>query len=436
MQTPTRKPPRIQAEPHSLLAMHGDDTMSLKRVIKRLGVLGPAILVSVELFDPASIVSNTAGGAAVGFSVLWAAFYSGILLIVIQEISARLGVVTGKTLAENIHEKYGKRYSHSLFVPSIFLDFATLTAEVMGLSLAISFVLGIPYTLAVLSSILVTGILVYFASYDVLEKIIMLFVTIIFIAYFYFFFKLNIPLQNVVLNSLIPTVNGQSFYYAEAIIGAAIMPTYVVLHSGLVYEKGWIHHHEKGVEELVERKDRSIASEKVDSVASLLAGTILNVVVVACAAVLLEGKQVSSFLDIASPFYVTLGSLGVALFAVAFAFAGLSAIITVGLGSVYNTFGFLGFEERIKRRRFKLLFILWLMIAAVASFLPDQIAIIVFTQFLNGALLPFIVLPLVLLGRNKKIMGKYRLGKITTFVALATITLTTTLFLMSVISLI
>jgi manganese transport protein len=410
--------------------------MSLRKIMKRIGVLGPAILISVELFDPASIVSNTAGGAIVGFSVLWAAFYAGILLIVIQEISARLGVVTGKTLAENIHETYGRRYSYFCFVPSIFLDFATLTAEVMGISLAISFLFGIPYLLAILSSILITAVLVYFGSYHILEKFIMLFVTIIFLAYLYFFLELNVPFGTVVFNSIIPTINGESFYYAEAIIGAAIMPTYLVLHSGLVYEKGWIHHHEKGIDELVEVEDQRVVSEKIDSVVSLLAGTILNVVIVAIAAVLISGRPVSSFLDIATPFYNVLGSLGATIFAAAFAFAGLSAIITVGLGSVYNTSGFLGFEERIKKRRFRLLFVLWLIIAAFAALLPDQIAIIVFTQFLNGALLPFIVIPLLLLGTNKRIMGKYKLGKPTTIVALAAVVVTTTLFLMSVISLI
>jgi Mn2+/Fe2+ NRAMP family transporter len=212
------------------------------------------------------------------------------------------------------------------------------------------------------------------------------------------------------------------------------MPTYLVLHSGLVYEKGWIHHHQKGLVTLVSRADKEISSEKVDSVVSLLAGTILNVVVVSIAAVLLQGKQVSTFLDIASPFSVTMGNLGVTLFAVIFALAGLSAIITVGLGSVYNTFGFLGFEERIGRRGFKLLLLLWLVIASVSSFLPDQIAIMVFTQFLNGALLPFVVLPMLVLGRNKKIMGKYRLGKITTAIALVTVAVTTTLFAASLIS--
>jgi Mn2+/Fe2+ NRAMP family transporter len=64
--------------------------MSLRRLIKTLGVIGPAVLVSVELFDPASIVTATAAGATYGFQVLWAAFYSGILLIIIQEISARV----------------------------------------------------------------------------------------------------------------------------------------------------------------------------------------------------------------------------------------------------------------------------------------------------------------------------------------------------------
>jgi Mn2+/Fe2+ NRAMP family transporter len=214
------------------------------------------------------------------------------------------------------------------------------------------------------------------------------------------------------------------------------MPTYVILHSGLVYEKGWIHHHHKGVKALVELKDRSVTSEKIDSVLSLLMGTVLNIVIISSAAVLLAGKQVNSFLDIAFPFYDRLGSLGLTLFAIAFAFAGIAAITTVGLGSVYNTFGFLGFEARMRKRRFRLAFILWLMIAAVGSFLPNPIQVMVFTQYLNGALLPFILLPLVLLGRNGSIMGKYKLGKVTTIVALATILITTLLFLTSLISLI
>jgi manganese transport protein len=408
--------------------------MSLRKIVRKLGILGPAVLVSVELFDPASIVTATAAGATFGFSVLWAAFYSGILLIVIQEISARVGVVTGKTLAENIYEKYGKRYSLSLFVPSIFLDFATLTAEVMGLSLAISYMFAIPYFLAVIFSVSLNVVLIYSGSYDVLEKVIIFFVTMIFFAYLIFVFDLNIPLGSVAYNSLVPTFNGNSLYYAEAIMGASIMPTYVVLHSGLVYEKGWIHHHHKGMKELVERK--SVVNEKIDSIVSLLVGTILNIVIIASAAVLISGKQVSSFLDIAFPFFDRLGNLGLTIFALAFGFAGVAAIFTVGLGSVYSTFGYLGFEERLKKRRFKLVFVLWLLIAAVGSLLPNQIQVIILTQYLNGALLPFIVLPLVILGRNRNVMGKYRLGKATTIAALATIAITTLLFLASLISLI
>jgi Mn2+/Fe2+ NRAMP family transporter len=144
--------------------------VDIKKIARTLGIIGPAILISVELFDTSSIVTATASGAAYGYGVLWAAFYSGILLIVIQGVSARLGVVTGKTLAENIHHSYGKTYSLILFAISLFLDFATLTAEVIGLSLAISFIFKIPYPLGVVISILITVILVYFSPYDKLEK--------------------------------------------------------------------------------------------------------------------------------------------------------------------------------------------------------------------------------------------------------------------------
>jgi manganese transport protein len=407
--------------------------LNLKQVLTVISVFGPAVLVSVELFDPASIVAATAAGAAVGLAVLWAAFYSGILLIGIQEISARLGVVTGKTLAENIHQRFGPRYSRPLFILSMFLNLATLTAEIMGLSLAFSFLFKIAYPIAVSISILLNIILVYFTAYDKLEKILIILVTAIFLSYVYFLFSLHANFGAIVYNSLVPSLKANSFYYAEAIIGASITPTYVILHSGLVYEKGWAHHHEKGVEDLI-KEDKSVRDERVDSFVSILMGTILTIIIIASAALLIRGKSVTSFADIAAPFSIKFGIVGVEVFAVAFAFAGILAVVTVGLGTVYSAFGFLGLESRIKARRFRLVFVLALIISAIFAFIPQQIQVMIFTQYLNGLLLPFILIPLVIITRNKDLMGKYKLGKATLALALATIVITTVLFIASVAS--
>ena len=405
----------------------------LKQIITAISIFGPAVLVSVELFDPASIVAATAAGAAVGLAVLWAAFYSGILLIGIQEISARLGVVTGKTLAENIHQRFGPRYSRPLFILSMFLNLATLTAEIMGLSLAFSFLFKIAYPIAVSISILLNIILVYFTAYDKLEKILIILVTAIFLSYVYFLFSLHANFGAIVYNSLVPSLKANSFYYAEAIVGASITPTYVILHSGLVYEKGWAHHHEKGVEDLI-REDKSVRDERVDSFVSILMGTILTIIIIASAALLIRGKSVTSFADIAAPFSIKFGLVGVEIFAVAFAFAGVLAVVTVGLGTVYSAFGFLGLESRIKARRFRFAFVLALVISAVFAFIPNQIQVMVFTQYLNGLLLPFILIPLVIITRNKDLMGKYKLGKATLALALVTIVITTVLFIASIAS--
>ena len=407
--------------------------INLKRVLTIISVFGPAVLVSVELFDPASIVAATAAGAAVGFAVLWAAFYSGVLLIGIQEISARLGVVTGKTLAENIHQRFGSRYSFPLFTISMFLNLATLTAEIMGLSLALSFLFKIAYPVAIAISILLNIILVYLTSYDKLEKILIILVTAIFLSYVYFLFSLHANFGTIIYNSLVPSLKANYFYYAEAIVGASITPTYVILHSGLVYEKGWAHHHEKGVEDLI-REDKSVRDERVDSFVSILMGTILTIIIMASAALLIGGKSVSSFADIAAPFSIKFGIVGVEVFAVAFAFAGILAVVTVGLGTVYSAFGFLGLESRIKARRFRLVFVLALIISAIFAFIPQQIQVMIFTQYLNGLLLPFILIPLVIITRNKDLMGKYKLGKATLTLAVATIVITTILFIASVAS--
>jgi len=407
--------------------------LNLKQVLTVISVFGPAVLVSVELFDPASIVAATAAGAAVGLAVLWAAFYSGILLIGIQEISARLGVVTGKTLAENIHQRFGPRYSRPLFILSMFLNLATLTAEIMGLSLAFSFLFKIAYPIAVSISILLNIILVYFTAYDKLEKILIILVTAIFLSYVYFLFSLHANFGAIVYNSLVPSLKPNSFYWAEAIIGASITPTYVILHSGLVYEKGWAHHHEKGVEDLI-KEDKSVRDERVDSFVSILMGTILTIIIIASAALLIRGKSVTSFADIAAPFSIKFGIVGVEVFAVAFAFAGILAVVTVGLGTVYSAFGFLGLESRIKARRFRLVFVLALIISAIFAFIPQQIQVMIFTQYLNGLLLPFILIPLVIITRNKDLMGKYKLGKATLTLAVATIVITTILFIASVAS--
>ncbi|MGA3291473.1 MAG: Nramp family divalent metal transporter [Candidatus Bathyarchaeia archaeon] len=408
--------------------------INLKRVLTIISVFGPAVLVSVELFDPASIVAATAAGAAVGLAVLWAAFYSGVLLIGIQEISARLGVVTGKTLAENIHQRFGSRYSFPLFTISMFLNLATLTAEIMGLSLALSFLFKIAYPVAIAISILLNIILVYLTSYDKLEKILIILVTAIFLSYVYFLFSLHANFGTIIYNSLVPSLKANSFYYAEAIVGASITPTYVILHSGLVYEKGWAHHHEKGVEDLI-KENKSVRDERVDSFVSILMGTILTIIIMASAALLIGGKSVSSFADIAAPFSIKFGIVGVEVFAVAFAFAGILAVVTVGLGTVYSAFGFLGLESRIKARRFRLVFVIALVISAFFALIPNQIQVMVFTQYLNGLLLPFILVPLVIITRNKELMGKYKLGKATLTLAVATIVITTILFIASIASL-
>ena len=224
-----------------------------------------------------------------------------------------------------------------------------------------------------------------------------------------------------------------SFYWAEAIIGASITPTYVILHSGLVYEKGWAHHHEKGVEDLI-KEDKSVRDERVDSFVSILMGTILTIIIIASAALLIRGKSVTSFADIAAPFSIKFGIVGVEVFAVAFAFAGILAVVTVGLGTVYSALGFLGRESRIKARRFRLVFVLGLIISAIFAFIPQQIQVMIFTQYLNGLLLPFILIPLVIITRNKDLMGKYKLGKATLALALATIVITTVLFIASIAS--
>ena len=407
--------------------------ISPKQVLTIISIFGPAVLVSVELFDPASIVAATAAGAAVGFAVLWSAFYSGVLLIGVQEISARLGVVTGKTLAENIHERFGRRFSLPLFTISMFLNLATLTAEIMGLSLALSYLFKIAYPLAIAISILLNIILVYLTSYDKLEKILIILVTAIFLSYLYFLFSLNANVGTILYNSLVPSLKTNSFYYAEAIIGASITPTYVILHSGLVYEKGWAHHHEKGVEDLI-KEGKSVRNERVDSFVSILMGTILTIIIMASAALLIGGKSVSSFADIAAPFSIKFGIAGVEVFAIAFAFAGILAVVTVGLGTVYSAFGFLGLESRIKARRFRFVFVLALVISAIFALIPNQIQVMVFTQYLNGLLLPFILIPLVIITRNKDLMGKYKLGKATLALALATIVITTVLFIASIAS--
>ena len=154
-------------------------------------------------------------------------------------------------------------------------------------------------------------------------------------------------------------------------------------------------------------------NERVDSFVSILMGTILTIIIIASAALLIGGKSVTSFADIAAPFSIKFGIVGVDVFAVAFAFAGILAVVTVGLGTVYSAFGFLGLESRIKARRFRFVFVLALVISAIFAFIPNQIQVMVFTQYLNGLLLPFILIPLVIITRNKELMGKYKLGKAT-----------------------
>src|SRR5437868_852588 len=236
------------------------------------GALGPGFLISVGYMDPGNWGTNLAAGAGFGYSLLWVILVSNIIAIFLQISAAKLGIATGKDLAQLIREQFPLRVSIFLGVTTAIAMMATDLAEILGGALGFSILFGIPLFLSALLTGAIVMALLWLGRWGFrrVEYIIIGLVSIIGLAYVYETSLIRPDWSQVGLHLVLPQVSAGSILVAVGILGATVMPHNVFLHSFLAPQRL------SGSQAPVEERRKTLLLAKVDTVAALNVAFFVN----------------------------------------------------------------------------------------------------------------------------------------------------------------
>jgi manganese transport protein len=385
---------------------------------------GPAFVASVAYIDPGNFAANIQGGSQFGYRLLWVLLWSNLMAILIQYLSAKLGIVTGLSLPQNCRQHFSRRMTIFLWVAAEVSAIATDLAEFLGAALGFYLLVG-PAMLAhgwtrtetLLASAFVSAIAVFLilaldlAGYQWLERGIMLFVGVIGLCYGFEVFLVHPDWKMVGLSTLIPrldTSSSQAFhdsiYTAVAMLGATVMPHVIYLHSALVQPR---------VKEMMlepkvtgsSRRRKYLRFELIDVFVAMNGAWLINsaMIVMAAVAFVHMGTPVADVEQAYRTLGPLLGPAAATVFAVALLCSGLSSS-TVGVmaGQVIIE-GFLDIKFSIFLRRL-ITIIPALIVIAVGL---DPLKILVLSQVILSFTLPFALVPLLVLTSRDSVMKSF-----------------------------
>ncbi|MFJ7306545.1 Nramp family divalent metal transporter [Peribacillus frigoritolerans] len=383
--------------------LHQSSSRGIKQL---LPYLGPAFIAAVAYIDPGNYATNITAGSKYGYTLLWVIFASNLMAVLIQSLSAKLGIATGKNLPELCRERFSKKTSFLLWIQAEAVIMATDLAEFIGAALGIYLLFDLPLiTSAIIAAIGSFAILeIQRRGYRTFEALITVMIFVVVIAFGAQVFYAKPDTSAVVLGLFTPKFEGvDSILLSAGMLGATVMPHAIYLHSSLTQRRI------VGVNDL-ERK-RIYRFELIDIViAMLIAGAINAAMVIVSAALFHKNGALVEDLDVAyQQFGAILGPSVAMFFGIGLLFAGLSSSsVGVMTGDVVMQ-GFIKRHIPIYLRRVittvpPLLIILWGVNPSKA---------LVMSQVVLSFGIAFALVPLIMFTSNEKIMGSLVNHKIT-----------------------
>ena len=371
-----------------------------------LAFLGPAYLVSVGYMDPGNWATDIAGGSAFGYRLIWVLLMSNLMALLLQSLSARLGIVRGLDLAQASRYTYPPLVNIPLYLMAEVAIAACDLAEVIGMAIGLNLLFGLPLLWGVLLSGLDTLLILLLLNKGIriMEAFIIGIVSLIGLAFLAEMFIAR-PDVTQVLGGLVPSeLSGQALYIAIGIIGATVMPHNLYLHSSLVQTRRF-ERNGKGIRE-------ALRFNFIDTAIALNLAFLVNaaILILAAAAFHTAGHFEVAEIDQAHELLGEIfGGLAPALFAIALIGAGQSSTVTGTLAGQIVMEGYLDLRIRPWLRR--LLTRLLAIAPAVVSLIwfgPDSLGeLLVLSQVVLSLQLGFAVIPLIHFTSDKKRMGEF-----------------------------
>jgi manganese transport protein len=389
------------------------------RLRATLAMLGPAFVAAIAYVDPGNFATNLQGGAQFGYLLLWVVLVANLMAMLIQYLSAKLGIATDRDLPELCRERFPRAVTWTLWVQAEIMAMSTDIAEFLGAALGLNLLFGVP----LLPAGLMTGAIAFAIlelqtrGYRRFELAVSALLGIVFLGFLYEALRIG-PSASGSLHGLLPGLRGtSSLYLAVGIIGATVMPHVIYLHSALTNGRMACRNDSE--------RRRVLRFERVDVIIALGCAGLINLAMLAVFAKLFHTPALSG-LDSISVAHAQLGHLvggGAALaFAVAlFASGASSSSVGTYAGQVVMQ-GFIRVKIPLLARR-AVTMLPAIVILAVGM---NPTAALVLSQVVLSFGIPFALVPLVMLTSNREVMGVHVNRRLTTaaaFAIAATITL-------------
>ncbi len=377
---------------------------------KMLAFSGPGYLVAVGYMDPGNWATDLAGGSQFGYTLLSVVFLSNLMAIILQALSVRLGIATGRDLAQACRDHYSKPVAISLWVLCEIAICACDLAEVIGSAIALNLLFKLPLVWGVSLTALDVLAVMYlqnrgFRYLEALVAVLILTIGVCFLAEIIF----SRPDVAAVLGGFVPRFeivrNREMLYLAIGILGATVMPHNLYLHSSIVQTRKY--------EQSAEGKSEAIKFAVLDSSAALMFALFINAAILIVAAAAFHANGNHDVREIQDAYKLLSPTLGVTLasiiFAVALLASGQNSTLTGTLAGQIVMEGFLNLRLRpwVRRLITRAVAIVPAVICAAIYGESGTAKLLIFSQVVLSLQLSFAVIPLVLFTSDRRKMGEF-----------------------------
>ncbi|WP_010217288.1 Nramp family divalent metal transporter [Sphingomonas sp. PAMC 26621] len=371
-----------------------------------LGFAGPGFLVSVGYMDPGNWGTDLAGGSQFGYTLLWVILASNLMAIFLQVLCARLGIVTGRDLAQSCRDYYSKPASVALWLLCEIAIIACDLAEVVGSAVALNLLLGLPLVWGVV----ITGLdvllllLLINRGFRKIEAVVIALVATIGLCFAYTIVLAKPDWSAVALGAVTPDIpNTAALLIALGILGATVMPHNLYLHSSIVQTRAF----GSGKRDI----KAALTFNTIDTVVALGMAFFVNAAILVLAAAVFwrNGMVVTELQDAHQLLRPALGGVAATAFALALLASGQSSTITGTLAGQIVMEGFLRIRVRpwLRRMVTRGLAIIPALIVISATGGKDTVELLVVSQVVLSMQLPFAIFPLMMVTSNRARMGEY-----------------------------
>lgn len=379
-------------------------------MMRRLKNLGPGLLVTAAFVGPGTVTTASVAGSSTGYALLWALAFSIIATIVLQEMSARLGIVSREGLGEALRTTFDnvliKVVSVALVVAAITIGAAAFeTGNITGAASGLASLGGSSSLWAVVIGVAAFSLLAS-GAYKVIERVLVTLVIVMSIVFLVTAIIVQPNVGEILAGLFAPDIPEGSLVTVVALIGTTVVTYNFFLHSSSVQDK-WPESVPTG---------EALAQSRTDTIASITLGGLITLAIIVTGAAAFFGTdtEISEAADMAQQLEPLLGPTAKFFFAIGLFAAGMTSAVTAPLAAAYATSGAFGWGRDLKSWRFRAVWLVVLLFGTVlaASVGASPAQVIILAQAANGLLLPMVAVFLLVVMNRSDLLGDFRNGTV------------------------